>query len=686
MSSTFPLTFLLQVQNNMGSSITTATTQLETLGTAGATAGTGIESANTAMGTGTTSFSSKLSKVGGVITTVGPQIAALATSATFLAFALDAVSKAQLRVDKASQQLKDRQDAVVKLQEKYNAAVAKFGVDSPQAIAALDNLKDAQNKVKLATTNLELKQKDLNESYIALGTSVASTVISGLSGVMGLIGTIKDVFPGASGAVDTLKTAFSGLGGGTGVLGALGGAITGLGFALAFFKDAVAGFQVSGASFNIVADALSGDAEGVKTNFLEMNKAFGGMSVLAPLMEPLQGFINMIAESHPEAFVAFNNAVQTMGIALSNVGKALTTVFTQKFPAWWNGFVTSVTTTVASAFSSFGSALGTVATNLKALFDLKQPPWWSDLTKGKTTAGPFGGNIGDLFKKQSLGGLGGGFFNVAEAAGPGGKGAGAGGGFKLPALDITAFTSSIASASTTFALFVNFVKTTPITLAIPNTTAFRAGMDAAVLRYTQAQTAIQGTPIILPAPNITTFNTGIDAAARRYTELQSAIEGTPITIPINNGPALKAIGVVVNNIQNMQRIGNAAKITITVINSQALSAISRVVSAIKAIPSSKTVNIKTVHTTVNKTVRAAQGFHSIVNAPTTFLAGEKGPESVDITPLSGRERTSTMRTYGNSLKRSAGGGGPIIVQTFLDGRLLAQSVAKNMSQTQGSYK
>ncbi len=74
----------------------------------------------------------------------------------------------------------------------------------------------------------------------------------------------------------------------------------------------------------------------------------------------------------------------------------------------------------------------------------------------------------------------------------------------------------------------------------------------------------------------------------------------------------------------------------------------------------------------------ASGFHGLVTGPTMFMAGERGAEQVDVTT---RADMMTQR-------KPSGGGGPttIIVYSVLDGRVVAESVARQISVNQAVYR
>lgn len=121
------------------------------------------------------------------------------TAATSLYFAYDNLEKAQLNINKAQTAAKAAANNLEDAQKKYNDAVTKFGADSPEAVAAQKDLEIAQERSANATDRAEILQKNYGESVtrvalmaipslITMVTS-ASTVLSGLGGVMTLLST-----------------------------------------------------------------------------------------------------------------------------------------------------------------------------------------------------------------------------------------------------------------------------------------------------------------------------------------------------------------------------------------------------------------------------------------------------------------------------------------------------------------
>jgi len=73
----------------------------------------------------------------------------------------------------------------------------------------------------------------------------------------------------------------------------------------------------------------------------------------------------------------------------------------------------------------------------------------------------------------------------------------------------------------------------------------------------------------------------------------------------------------------------------------------------------------------------ASGFHGLVTGATTFTAGEKGSEYIDIT---NRSEMMSRKNSGN------GGGGTQVIQLVVDGQVLANVVARRISTNQAVYR
>ncbi len=77
----------------------------------------------------------------------------------------------------------------------------------------------------------------------------------------------------------------------------------------------------------------------------------------------------------------------------------------------------------------------------------------------------------------------------------------------------------------------------------------------------------------------------------------------------------------------------------------------------------------------------ASGMHTTVSGPRLLTVGERGPERVDITPMS--DMVGVKKSMGGT---GSGGIITVIVPVSLDGRVIAEVVANRMNQNQGVWK
>ncbi|MCP8308044.1 MAG: hypothetical protein H3Z53_12365 [archaeon] len=121
------------------------------------------------------------------------------------------VTDAQRNVEKAQYSLKQAQDAAKGSQDAYTNAVNRFGTDSPQAVTALDNLKDAQEKVRLKSEELKDKQDRVTESMVYCFVTLGPTIITGIKNMKDAITELNATLgvSGLAGAASTAGTALA---------------------------------------------------------------------------------------------------------------------------------------------------------------------------------------------------------------------------------------------------------------------------------------------------------------------------------------------------------------------------------------------------------------------------------------------------------------------------------------------
>jgi hypothetical protein len=81
------------------------------------------------------------------------------------------------RVNDANLKLENSQNNLTKAQDAYNAVVAKYGADSPQAQKALLSLENAQNNLAVAQQRADMAQNSQISSMISFATSTIPSVI-----------------------------------------------------------------------------------------------------------------------------------------------------------------------------------------------------------------------------------------------------------------------------------------------------------------------------------------------------------------------------------------------------------------------------------------------------------------------------------------------------------------------------
>lgn len=136
----------------------------------------------------------------------------------------DRIDDAQRNVEKAQYALNEAEDQARQKQEAYNKAIEKFGANSPEAVQALDDLRDAQEKVRLKSEELKDKQDRVSESMVQMAIQIVPTAITAITNLKGTVA-------GLTGAFDAAKVSVVGFAGAAG-LGALSLGLAGVGAAV----------------------------------------------------------------------------------------------------------------------------------------------------------------------------------------------------------------------------------------------------------------------------------------------------------------------------------------------------------------------------------------------------------------------------------------------------------------------
>ncbi len=128
-------------------------------------------------------------------------LAGVATSAWSLYQSYDNLQDAQVRVDRAMVSAKQAANTAEDAQRRYDAIIVKFGIDSPEAAAALDDLRIAQERAAVAAENAQMVQQNLSEAYTGFYISLlpaSITMVSSLSSVMTNLGSVTKLTTGIS--------------------------------------------------------------------------------------------------------------------------------------------------------------------------------------------------------------------------------------------------------------------------------------------------------------------------------------------------------------------------------------------------------------------------------------------------------------------------------------------------------
>jgi len=148
----------------------------------------------------------------------------------------------------------------------------------------------------------------------------------------------------------------------------------------------------------------------------------------------------------------------------------------------------------------------------------------------------------------------------------------------------------------------------------------------------------------------------IDVIAKRI----DSLTGIKPEISLQNKQAIKSVDVVAKRIDSLEKI----KPQISLQNKQAIKAIDVVAKRINSLSGiNPSVNVH-VGVTGPGVKFLAEGMHGVVTKPTLFMAGEAGPERIDVSPTSGKtgqgltlDRNVKVRPTGTIAQRDSGPSG-----------------------------
>jgi hypothetical protein len=338
-------------------------------------------------------------------TKVATGISGLATAGMGLWFAYERVEKASIALRKANLRVSNDLDIVKKAQEKYNEAVAKFGENSPEAIQALKDLHDAQEKLNIDTDVANQRQQDLNTTMVTSALSVIPSMIT---------------------AVASLKTAMVGLGtaGATGAAG-IGGIAATAGFAVAAVAAVAAmirgtwseidklnkmlttntwNWQQFNASIQVLGNPFLLMAEGIQEFLKDIGLVNKEMPSLSTIMGQVYDWIQQRAKEAWDAIInagkQFLNSFPGLISGVQNAMNIMRTAF--------NALKTTATTVLNAIKAAWDSTIGELIKKAQELWDtLVGHSLWTDMleqmqSQTSTALGDIRGDFDDAFAGVSM--------------------------------------------------------------------------------------------------------------------------------------------------------------------------------------------------------------------------------------------------------------------------------------------
>jgi hypothetical protein len=310
--------------------------------------------------------------------------------------------------------------------------------------------------------------------------------------------------------------------------------------------------------------------------------------------------------------------------------------------------------------------------------------WWNGLMNGQTAAGGSGKGHPLTGQQGAYGGPGKAPMSTIPTA-P----------YVMPAPDMTKFYAAIDTGVKRVQDLGGIVASAVLALPGVNTIKFTGSIDSAVKRVLDLAGIVASTVIALPGVNTIKFTGSIDSAVKRVQGLAQIVASTPIALPgVNTIKFTGSIDSAVRRVQGLAQIVATTKINMPGVNLtkffNSMDIMVRRVQGVQAVINSlHGKNVINTITTVHRTIYAAKGFHGMVTGPTNFMAGEKGKEWVDVTPMGGGTSQSALHSPGGGGPRAGGGSGshrPEIIQLVVDGRVLAEVVQGKMTNKQGAYR
>ncbi len=251
---------------------------------------------------------------------------------------LDTVNIIQLVMIGRTNSLTEAQDELEKAQRNYNLAVEQFGANSPQALKALEDLSEAQNKLNKAMKDAE--------------TDKLNSIVGSLSGIANIAGSLGFAVMG----LGRFSVALTGL---RGVLTAL----------IPSFGSILTMLSALGPTGLVIAGAIA--AIGLLAYAYQSNM-FNMLDVLNNVGSSILMFFTRIMPSALQiaANVIINIFSTVIPDALSNFAKFITSMFTNALPQAISSFISSLAGAVDSIVGYVMKIINSVSNAINAVLGL----------------------------------------------------------------------------------------------------------------------------------------------------------------------------------------------------------------------------------------------------------------------------------------------------------------------------
>ena len=268
---------------------------------------------------------------------------ALAGMGLFMSF--ERIQNSQVSLDRANLMVEKSTVSVEVAQNAYNAAVKKFGEDSPQAQLALQKLQNAQDALTVAHERADMAQRNYNNSIMM----AALTIIPSLIAVVNTIANAESIWEGIqwalNAAMDANPAAIICL------------AIAGLVAIIVAAYNACPPFRDA---LNAIGAVLGGALK-VAVEAITVGLTWFWKNVIEPVANFIRAYVVVEVEALSIAFSwLWNNILEPLGNFLRNVFYASIKVISDVVGFLWNNVLKPFGDFLIGAFSDAWKGLKTI--------------------------------------------------------------------------------------------------------------------------------------------------------------------------------------------------------------------------------------------------------------------------------------------------------------------------------------